>query len=93
MRQQINKAKRWVIKVGTSTLTAPDGHFSTPQLDNIVSQVVTLLKKEMKRNAFDDVMDVVLGSQKVIHERSTAAHEDRMNILRQFCGYGVWGDG
>ena len=48
MRQQINKAKRWVIKVGTSTLTTPDGHFSARQLDNIVSQVAMLLKKEVE---------------------------------------------
>ena len=48
MRQQINKAKRWVIKVGTSTLTTPDGHFSTRQLESIVSQVATLLKREVE---------------------------------------------
>src|SRR3989338_3592190 len=48
MRFEINKAKRWVIKVGTSTLTSPDGHFSSRQLDSIVSQVAILLQREIE---------------------------------------------
>ena len=48
MRQQINKAKRWVIKIGTSTLTTPEGHFSHRQLENIVSQVVALLRRDIQ---------------------------------------------
>ena len=44
MRQQFNKAKRWVIKIGTSSLTTAEGHFSHRNLEHIVSQVVTLLR-------------------------------------------------
>ena len=44
MRQQLNKAKRWVIKVGTSSLTTPEGHFSYPNLERIVSQIIMLLE-------------------------------------------------
>src|SRR3989338_1081451 len=42
MRQQLNKAKRWVIKIGTSTLTTSAGHFSYANLEKIVSQVTFL---------------------------------------------------
>ena len=43
MRQQLSKVKRWVIKIGTSSLTTPEGHFSHRNLEHIVSQVTTLL--------------------------------------------------
>lgn len=43
MRESLRKTKRWVVKLGTSTLTTPDGHFSNRQLDQIVSQVSALL--------------------------------------------------
>ena len=45
MRQQLSKAKRWVIKMGTSSLTTSEGHFSYRQLEGIVSQVAGLLKQ------------------------------------------------
>lgn len=45
MRQQIHKAKRWVIKIGTSSLTNEEGHFSFQNLEKIVSQIVTLLNQ------------------------------------------------
>lgn len=48
MRQQLNKAKRWVIKIGTSSLVTTEGHFSYSQLENIVSQVVTLLRRDIQ---------------------------------------------
>ncbi len=48
MRQQLNKAKRWVIKIGTSTLATSEGHFSYHQLENIVSQVIDLLKRDVQ---------------------------------------------
>src|SRR3989338_8603089 len=48
MRQQFHKAKRWVIKIGTSTLTTSEGHFSNKQLENIVSQVIDLLKRDIQ---------------------------------------------
>ena len=48
MRPQFSKAKRWVIKIGTSTLTTADGHFSCAHLDSVVSQVVTLLHREIQ---------------------------------------------
>jgi hypothetical protein len=67
----------------------PD-HAERAGADEEEEESLPRLKKALKRTAYDDVMDVVLGSQKVIHERATAAHEDRMNILRQFCGYSVW---
>jgi len=47
MRQQIKKSKRWVIKVGTSSLTTAEGHFSHAQLESIVSQVASLLHKRI----------------------------------------------
>ncbi|MBI1977570.1 MAG: glutamate 5-kinase [Candidatus Omnitrophica bacterium] len=48
MRQQIKKAKRWVIKIGTSSLATDEGHFSHRQLENIISQVASLLQQEIK---------------------------------------------
>ena len=45
MRQMLSQSKRWVIKVGTSTLTTQDGHFSFHQLDKIISQVLVLLHR------------------------------------------------
>lgn len=48
MRPQLKKAKRWVIKVGTSSLTTPEGHFSYHQLENIVSQVVMLIHRKIQ---------------------------------------------
>ena len=45
MRQQLAKGKRWVIKIGTSTLTTAEGHFSFRQLENIVGQITALLHK------------------------------------------------
>ncbi|MBI4368422.1 MAG: glutamate 5-kinase [Candidatus Omnitrophica bacterium] len=44
MRQQLNKAKRWVMKIGTSTLTTSGGHFAHENLEKIVSQVVFLVQ-------------------------------------------------
>ncbi len=46
MRQHLHKLKRWVIKIGTSSLTNAEGRFSVEYLNNIVSQVVTLLKQD-----------------------------------------------
>lgn len=48
MRQQFSKSKRWVIKVGTSTLVTAEGHFSSHQLESIVAQVVTLLRRNIQ---------------------------------------------
>ncbi len=48
MRNQINQGKRWVIKIGTSSLTTADGHFSKSNLENIVSQVVILLRQKIQ---------------------------------------------
>ncbi|MBI4357762.1 MAG: glutamate 5-kinase [Candidatus Omnitrophica bacterium] len=45
MRRELAKGKCWVIKVGTSTLTTSEGHFSFRQLENIVDQVAILLHK------------------------------------------------
>lgn len=48
MRHQINQGKRWVIKIGTSSLTTADGHFSERNLENIVSQVNLLLRRNIQ---------------------------------------------
>lgn len=48
MRHQINKGKRWVIKIGTSSLTTAEGHFSARNLENIVSQAVMLLGQKIQ---------------------------------------------
>lgn len=48
MRQQLAKTKRWVIKIGTSSLATAEGHFSYHQLENIVSQVITLLHRNIQ---------------------------------------------
>ncbi|MBI4394980.1 MAG: glutamate 5-kinase [Candidatus Omnitrophica bacterium] len=45
MRHELKRAKRWVIKVGTSSLTTNEGHFSLTQLEHIVLQVISLLKE------------------------------------------------
>jgi hypothetical protein len=67
----------------------PD-HVERAGADEEEEESLTLLKKQMNRTAYDDVMDIVLGGQQAIHSRAVAAHEDRMSILRQFCGYQVW---
>ncbi len=48
MRHELHKAKRWVIKVGTSSLSTDEGHFSARQMENIVSQVAGLLKRKIQ---------------------------------------------
>lgn len=48
MRQVIKPGKRWVVKVGTSTLSSSDGHFSHAQLDQIAAQVVSLLRQKIQ---------------------------------------------
>lgn len=48
MRHQINQGKRWVIKIGTSSLTTPDGRFSVRNLENLVSQVIMLLRQKIQ---------------------------------------------
>lgn len=48
MRQQFHKAKRWVIKIGTSTLTTAEGHFSSRHLENVVAQVIMLLRRSIQ---------------------------------------------
>lgn len=47
MRQQIKQGKRWVIKIGTSSLTSADGRFSDRHLEHIVAQAVTLLSQNI----------------------------------------------
>ncbi|OGX05817.1 MAG: glutamate 5-kinase [Omnitrophica bacterium RIFCSPLOWO2_12_FULL_50_11] len=48
MQQEFNKSRRWVIKVGTSSLVTAEGHFSTHQLESLVSQVVALLHRKIQ---------------------------------------------
>lgn len=48
MRERLTHAKRWVVKLGTSMLTTPEGHFSQSQLEQIAGQVVTLLRKNIQ---------------------------------------------
>src|SRR3990167_2706518 len=48
MRQRIKECRRWVIKVGTSTLTTEEGRFSLGQLDNVVKQIVPLLRQKIQ---------------------------------------------
>jgi len=48
MGQQFKKTKRWVIKIGTSSLTTQEGHFSNHQLDSIVSQTAGLIHKNVQ---------------------------------------------
>lgn len=42
MRQGLNKRKRWVIKLGTSSLTDEQGNFSFESLEKIVSETALL---------------------------------------------------
>ena len=48
MLHPFSESKRWVIKVGTSTLTTPEGHFSNPQLESIVEQVAKLVRSRVE---------------------------------------------
>lgn len=48
MRERLKNAKRWVVKLGTSILTTPEGHFSLKQLEQIASQAAALLRKKIE---------------------------------------------
>lgn len=41
-RAQLRKARRIVVKVGTSTLTHPDGHFNLERMEGLVAQLVEI---------------------------------------------------
>lgn len=43
-KECIGKAKRVVIKVGTSTITEPDGRLDTAQMENLVGQMARIAK-------------------------------------------------
>src|SRR3989338_7891202 len=44
MREKIRKSKRWVIKLGTSSLTDSEGRFSCKHIEKIVTQTAALKK-------------------------------------------------
>src|SRR3989338_5147385 len=46
MQKILNGGKRWVIKIGTSTLTTKEAQFSYQELDQVVGQVVNLLRRK-----------------------------------------------
>jgi glutamate 5-kinase len=48
MRKHHSHSKRWLLKIGTSSLITPEGHFSAVRLDAIVSQAVSLLNKGLE---------------------------------------------
>lgn len=85
MRQQLNKAKRWVIKIGTSTLTTNEGHFSYHQLENIVSQVINLLKR--------DVQVVLVSSGAIAFGMDTLKRARRPTVLRELQACAAIGQG
>ncbi len=85
MRQQLNKAKRWVIKIGTSTLTTNDGRFSYKQLENIVLQVIDLLKR--------DIQVVLVSSGAIALGMDTLKRTKRPTALRELQACAAIGQG
>jgi len=72
VRNQINQGKRWVIKIGTSSLTNAEGSFSKRNVENLVSQVVMLLRQKIQvilvsSGAIALGMDTLKRSKRPVH--------------------------
>ncbi len=72
MRHQINRGKRWVIKIGTSSLTAADGRFSDRNLENLVSQIAMLMRQKIQ---------VILVSSGAIALGMDTLHQTKRPVL------------